>query len=70
MPALDRLLTIVITATLTSAFWIVAGSTLIDRARVRSGVAPQVVPLRAMRRHPVPVASGIARLIPRGNTRG
>lgn len=41
MRALDRLLTIVITATLTSAFWIVAGSTLVDRARMRAGITPQ-----------------------------
>lgn len=43
MRALDRLLTIIITATLTSAFWIVAGGTLIDRARVRSGVLAQKI---------------------------
>lgn len=33
LTALDRLLTIVVTATLTSAAWIVAGGTLMDRAR-------------------------------------
>lgn len=43
MRALDRLLTIVITATLTSAVWIVAGSTVIDRARIRAGIAPQAL---------------------------
>lgn len=41
LTALDRLLTIIVTATLTSAVWIVAGGTLMDRARVMSGVALQ-----------------------------
>ena len=41
LAALDRLLTIVVTATLTSAVWIVAGGTLMDRARVLSGVSVQ-----------------------------
>jgi murein DD-endopeptidase MepM/ murein hydrolase activator NlpD len=39
MRALDRLVTIVVTATLTSAVWIVAGGTIMDRARVASGFA-------------------------------
>ncbi len=42
--AIDRALTIVITATLTSAVWIVAGGTIMDRARHASGVvSPSVV---------------------------
>ena len=35
--AIDRVLTIVVTATLTSAVWIVAGGTIMDRARHASG---------------------------------
>jgi peptidoglycan LD-endopeptidase LytH len=38
LTALDRLLTIVVTATLTSAGWIVAGGTLMERARDASQV--------------------------------
>ena len=42
--ALDRLLTIAVTATLTSAVWIVAGGTIMERARLASGFAsPGVV---------------------------
>ncbi len=40
LTAIDRALTIVVTATLTSAVWIVAGSTIMDRARHASGAAP------------------------------
>ncbi len=39
MRALDRLLTIVVTATLTSAVWIVAGGTIMQRAGIASGTA-------------------------------
>ena len=39
MRALDRLLTIVVTATLTSAVWIVAGGTIMQHAGLASGVA-------------------------------
>jgi murein DD-endopeptidase MepM/ murein hydrolase activator NlpD len=39
LAAIDRALTIVVTATLTSAVWIVAGGTIMDRARVASGAA-------------------------------
>ena len=39
MRALDRLLTIVVTATLTSAVWIVAGGTIMQHAGIASGVA-------------------------------
>jgi murein DD-endopeptidase MepM/ murein hydrolase activator NlpD len=38
IPVLDRLLTIVVTATVTSAVWIVGGGTIMERARVASGV--------------------------------
>ena len=38
MKFLDRLLTILVTATLTSAFWIVAGGSLIDNARSDSQI--------------------------------
>ena len=40
LAAIDRALTIVVTATLTSAVWIVAGGTIMDRARLASGVTP------------------------------
>jgi len=40
LAAIDRALTIVVTATLTSAVWIVAGGTIMDRARLASGAAP------------------------------
>ena len=36
LKAADRILTIVVTATLTSAFWIVAGGSLLDMAREKS----------------------------------
>ena len=38
MRALDRLLTIVVTATLTSAVWIAAGGTIMQRAGIASGI--------------------------------
>lgn len=41
LPVLDRLLTIAVTATLTSAAWVVGGNTFIDRARGASGMATQ-----------------------------
>lgn len=45
MRALDRLVTVVVTATLTSAVWIVAGGTIIERARLASGLAAPGMPL-------------------------
>lgn len=46
--AADRILTIVVTATLTSAFWIVAGGSLLDQAREASGIgevsSPEAAP--------------------------
>lgn len=39
MRALDRLATIVVTATLTSAVWIVAGGTIMQHAGIASGLA-------------------------------
>lgn len=44
LKAADRLLTVVVTATLTSAFWIVAGASLIERAREVSRI-DSVVPV-------------------------
>ncbi len=43
MRALDRLATIVVTATLTSAVWIVAGGTIMQHAGVASGFAGKPV---------------------------
>lgn len=40
--AIDRLMTIVVTATLTSAVWVIAGGTIMERARVASGVGSGV----------------------------
>jgi murein DD-endopeptidase MepM/ murein hydrolase activator NlpD len=37
LPVIDRLLTVVVTATLTSAVWIVAGGTIMERAHLASG---------------------------------
>ncbi len=44
MLLLDRLLTIVVTATLTSAVWIVAGGTIMQRAGTASGFATATAP--------------------------
>ena len=43
MRALDRLATIVVTATLTSAVWIVAGGTIMQHAGIASGFAGRAV---------------------------
>ena len=59
MRALDRLATVVVTATLTSAVWIVAGGTIIDRARLASGLAAPgaVVPAASPGTSPQPAAA-------------
>ena len=43
MGIIDRILTIVITATLTSAVWIVAGGSLIEMAGSREGIMVNTV---------------------------
>lgn len=42
MPIIDRLLTIVVTATVTSAAWIVAGNSYFDREAVETGTSATV----------------------------
>ena len=57
MRALDRLTTIVVTATLTSAVWIVAGGTIMQHAGIASGLAGRGVAPSAARSpspHPPP----------------
>lgn len=54
--AADRVLTIVVTATLTSAFWIAAGGSLRELAREQSGVAPAPTRAAALMTSPTPVA--------------
>ena len=59
MRALDRLLTIVVTATLTSAVWIVAGGTIMQRAGMvsanpASGAATRTIVATARPRSPAP----------------
>ena len=63
--ALDRTLTIVVTATLTSAVWIAAGGTILDRARIASGAGPpRTAASPAPAAGPAKAASGAALVIP------
>ena len=73
MRALDRLLTIVVTATLTSAVWIVAGGTIMQQAGLASGVAAPAKVVSVPATHPsvlsTPPANGATLVIPvRGKT--
>jgi murein DD-endopeptidase MepM/ murein hydrolase activator NlpD len=73
MRALDRLLTIVVTATLTSAVWIVAGGTIMQQAGLASGVAAPAKIVSVPATHPsvlsAPPVSGATLVIPvRGKT--
>lgn len=63
LAAIDRLLTVVVTATLTSAVWIVAGGTIIDRAHFASGFTTSGTASQPTRSVP---ASGAAALPARG----
>ena len=54
MGAADRILTIVVTATVTSAVWIVAGSSLLDNAREASDVPSQEKPAAEIAMNGVP----------------
>ena len=59
LPVLDRLLTVVVTATLTSAVWIVAGGTIMERAHLASafaGGAPASKPATPSRQPVAPAA--------------
>ena len=52
LPVIDRLLTVVVTATLTSAVWIVAGGTIMQHAGLASGFAGVVATTK-------PAATGV-----------
>ena len=57
LPVIDRLLTVVVTATLTSAVWIIAGGTIMQHAGLASGFAGGAATTR-----PIPMANGSARV--------
>ena len=63
LPVIDRLLTVVVTATLTSAVWIVAGGTIMQHAGLASGFAggAQTAKPAATGVHPATVAASPAR---------
>ena len=69
MPFVDRLLTIVVTATLTSAAWLVAGGVMTEKAGIASGVATgggaqppsETSPAGPETTLPAPLRSGTAR---------